>query len=114
MMEFFKKLSDQMKDVFGKLDRTKKIIIAVVTGVVVIAFIVLFSVSSGQPNIVLFSELNADDFGQVTKKLDEMGYHYQTAGQTNIHGAADGARGDPHQAGPGKDDTQGNSGLEAL
>jgi flagellar M-ring protein FliF len=84
MMEFFKKLSGQMKDVFGKLDRTKKIIIAVVTGVVVIAFVVLFSVSSGQPNIVLFSELNADDFGQVTKKLEEMGYHYQTAGQTNI------------------------------
>jgi flagellar M-ring protein FliF len=73
-----------MKEVFGKLDRTKKIIIGVVTGVVVVAFIVLFSVSSGQPNVVLFSELSADDFGQVTKKLDEMGYHYQTSAQTNI------------------------------
>ena len=84
MMEFFKKLFSQMKDIFGKLDRTKKIIIAVVTGVVVIAFIVLFSVSTGQPNVVLFSDLNEDDFGQVTKKMEEMGYHYQTAGQTNI------------------------------
>ncbi len=83
-MEFLKKLFGQMKEVFGKLDRTKKIIIGVVTGVVVIAFIVLFSVSSGQPNVVLFSELSADDFGQVTKKLDEMGYHYQASGQTNI------------------------------
>ncbi|HOT44105.1 MAG TPA: flagellar basal-body MS-ring/collar protein FliF [Spirochaetota bacterium] len=84
MMEFLKKLLGQMKEVFGKLDRTKKIIIGVVTGVVVVAFIVLFSVSSGQPNVVLFSDLPADDFGQVTKKLDEMGYHYQTSGQTNI------------------------------
>jgi len=84
MVEFLKKLLGQMKEVFGKLDRTKKIIIGVVTGVVVVAFIVLFSVSSGQPNVVLFTELTADDFGQVTKKLDEMGYHYQTSGQTNI------------------------------
>lgn len=83
-MEFLKKLLGQMKEVFGKLDRTKKIIIGVVTGVVVVAFIVLFSVSSGQPNVVLFSDLSADDFGQVTKKLDEMGYHYQTSAQTNI------------------------------
>ncbi len=83
-MEFLKKLFGQIKEVFNKLDRTKKIIIGVVTGVVVVAFIVLFSVSSGQPNVVLFSELSADDFGQVTKKLDEMGYHYQASGQTNI------------------------------
>ena len=88
MLEFLKKLFDQMKDIFGKLDRTKKIIIGVVTGVVVVAFIVLFSVSSGQPNVVLFSELSSDDFGQVTKKLDEMGYQYQTIGTDQHHGAA--------------------------
>lgn len=84
MMEFLKKMFGQIKEVFGKLDRTKKIIIGVVTGVVVVAFVVLISVSSGQPNVVLFSELTSDDFGQVTKKLDEMGYHYQTSGQTSI------------------------------
>lgn len=84
MQEFLKKLIGQMKELFGKLDRTKKIIIGVVLGVVVIAFIVLFSVSSGQPNVVLFSELSSDDFGQVTKKLEEMGYPYQTSGQTSI------------------------------
>ena len=84
MQEFLKKLFGQMKELFGKLDRTKKIIIGVVTGVVVVAFIVLFSVSSGQPNVVLFTELSSDDFGQVTKKLEEMGYPYQTSGQTSI------------------------------
>jgi len=84
MLEFLKKLYNQVKEIFGKLDRTKKIIIAVVTGVVVIAFIMLFSVSSGQPNIILFSDLPVDDFGQVTKKLEELGYSYQTSGQTSI------------------------------
>ncbi|HRZ26522.1 MAG TPA: flagellar basal-body MS-ring/collar protein FliF, partial [Spirochaetota bacterium] len=53
-------------------------------GVVVVAFIVLFSVSSGEPNVVLFSELSSEDFGQVTKKLEEMGYHYDTSGTTGI------------------------------
>ncbi|MBN2080276.1 MAG: flagellar M-ring protein FliF [Spirochaetes bacterium] len=84
MLEFFKKIITQLTDIFGKLDTTKKIIIGVVTGTVVVAFIVLFSVSSGQPNVVLFSELSADDFGQVTKKMDEMGFRYETSGQTSI------------------------------
>ncbi len=84
MLEFFKKIITQLTDIFGKLDTTKKVIIGVVTGTVVIAFIVLFSVSSGQPNVVLFSELTADDFGQVTKKMDEMGFRYETSGQTSI------------------------------
>ncbi|MBN2158354.1 MAG: flagellar M-ring protein FliF [Spirochaetes bacterium] len=84
MQDFFKKIVAQMKELFGKLDRTKKIIIGVVVIVVVAAFAVLFTVSTGQPNVVLFTELSADDFGQVTKKLDEMGYGYQTAGQTSI------------------------------
>ena len=35
MQEFLKKLIGQMKELFGKLDRTKKIIIGVVLGVVV-------------------------------------------------------------------------------
>ncbi len=84
MFEFLKKTFNQMKEIFGKLDTTKKIIIGVVTGVVVVAFIVLLSVSSAQPNVVLFSDLNTEDFGQVTKKLEDLGYSYQTSGQTTI------------------------------
>lgn len=84
MAEFFTKILNQLKEIFNKLDTTKKIIIGAVVGVVVVAFIVLFSVSSGEPNVVLFSELGSDDFGQVTKKLEEMGYYYSTSGTTNI------------------------------
>src|SRR5271157_655736 len=84
MLEYLKKLYTQIAEIFGKLDKTKKIIIGVVSGVLVIAFIMLFTVSSGQPNVLLFSDLPADDFGQVTKKLEEMGYQYHTSGQTSI------------------------------
>lgn len=84
MIEFFKKLYEQVKEIFVKLDTTKKIIIGVVVGVVIVSFIVLFSVSTTKPNIILFSDLPAGDFGLVTKKLDEMGYYYTTTGTTNI------------------------------
>ncbi len=84
MNELFAKIIEQVKAIYGKLDTTKKIIIGVVTGVVVVAFVVLFSVSSGHPNVVLFSELSSEDFGQVTKKLEEMGYRYTTVGTTGV------------------------------
>jgi len=84
MGEFFTKLIGQVREVFNKLDNTKKIIIGVVSGVVVVAFIVLFTVSSGEPNSVLFADLPSKDFGEVTKKLEEMGHYYTTSGTTSI------------------------------
>ncbi|MBN2402565.1 MAG: flagellar M-ring protein FliF [Spirochaetes bacterium] len=84
MGEFLKKIFNQLKEVFSKLDKTKKIITFIVLGVVLISFIVLFSVSGSKGNIVLFSDLTSEDFGQVTKKLEEMGYYYTTSGTTNI------------------------------
>jgi len=84
-MDFLRNLVNQLKDVFGKLDTTKKIVIGVVLGVVVVSFIVLFSVSSEQQRVMLFAELDSAEFGQVTKKLDEMGYRYTTGGTTAIY-----------------------------
>jgi len=84
MGEFFTKLLGQIREIFSKLDKTKKIIIGVVTGVVVVSFLVLFSVSSGQPNVVLFADLSSADFGQVTKKMEELGVYYKTTGTTSI------------------------------
>ena len=84
MGEFFTKLFGQAREIFNSLDNTKKIIIGVVTGVVVISFVVLLSVSSGEPNVVLFADLTSEDFGQVTKKLEEMGYYYDTSATTGI------------------------------
>ncbi len=83
-MDFLKKLFEQIKEIFGKLDTTKKIIFGVVVTVVLASFVALFTVSSGEPSIVLFADLPSDDFGQVTKKLEEMGYYYETSGITSI------------------------------
>ncbi len=83
-MELLNRLTGQLKDIYGKLDKTKRIIVISVAAVLVIAFVVLFSVSSDKANVVLFSTLPAEDFGQVTKKLDEMGFKYSTTGTTSI------------------------------
>jgi len=83
-VDFIVRLYKQVKEIFLKLDMTKRIIIGAVAGGIVIAFVVLFSVSSGEPNVVLFSDLPSEDFGQVTKKLEEMNYSYTTTGTTNI------------------------------
>ncbi len=84
MGEFLKKIYSQLKDVFSKLDNTKKIITGVVLGIVLISFVVLFSVSGSKGNVVLFADLPSEEFGQVTKKLEEMGFYYTTTGTTNI------------------------------
>ncbi len=84
MGDFFKKITAQIKEVYAKLDTTKKIIIGVVTAVIIASFITLFAVSSSEPNIPLFTGLTANDFGQVTKKLDELGYYYEVSGTSDI------------------------------
>ena len=84
MNEFFNRVISQVRDIYSKLDRTKKIIIGVVIGGVIVSFAVLLSVSHTEPDSLLFAELSADDFGQVTKKLEEMNYYYKTTGTTAI------------------------------
>ena len=84
MNEFFTRIMNQIREIYSKLDRSKKIIIGVVIGVVIVSFTVLLSVSHSEPNALLFADLSSDDFGQVTKKLEEMGYYYQTTGTTSI------------------------------
>ncbi|HMB20194.1 MAG TPA: flagellar M-ring protein FliF, partial [Spirochaetota bacterium] len=84
MIEFLQNLYTQLKEIYTKLDTTKRIIIGVVAGVLVVSFIVLFSVSTEKANVVLFSDLPAEEFGKVTKQLEEMGYSYTTDGTTTV------------------------------
>lgn len=84
MNEFLKKILDQAKEIWGRLDRTKRIIIGVVAVTILGSFIILFTVSGGEPNVVLFADLPSTDFGQVTKKLEEMGYKFDTRGTTSV------------------------------
>ena len=84
MNELFNRIVNQVREIYGKLDNSKKIIIGVVIGVVIVSFTVLVSVSHSEPDALLFADLSSDDFGQVTKKLEEMGYYYKTTGTTSI------------------------------
>lgn len=83
-MDFLRKLLGQIKEIWSKLDTTKKIIFGVVAGIVVVSFVVLLTVSGKQPGVVLFSELTPEDFGQVTKKLEEMNVPYEARGTSTI------------------------------
>ena len=73
------RILSQITGVFQKLDKTKRIIIGVVAGVVILSFAMLFAISSGEPNVLLFSELSSNDFASVTKKLEELGYYYKSS-----------------------------------
>jgi len=73
-----------IKDIFNKLDKTKRIIIGAVAAVVVLSFAILVGVSSGEPNVLLFSELSSNDFGEVTKKIEELGYYYKASGGASV------------------------------
>ncbi len=84
MDEFLKRITGQIKDIYSKLSVAKRIIIFSIVGVVAVSFLVLFSVSSAVPNSLLFTGLSSKDFGSVTKKLEELGYFYETKGTTNI------------------------------
>lgn len=79
MPEFAQKLLDQTKELFQKLDTTKKAILGGVIAVVVIAVVVLGNLSSQRNKVILFQDLAAKDFSDVTKKLDALGYAYSSS-----------------------------------
>jgi flagellar M-ring protein FliF len=84
-MDFIKKLIEQGKAILSKLNTTQKIIVGSVAGAIIVAFIVLFAVSAEKPNVVLFTDLPSDELGQITKKLEEMGYKYNTSGSSTVY-----------------------------
>lgn len=84
-MEFLKKLLANAREIYGKMNTTQKIVSGSIAGMILIAFIVLFALSANKPNVLLFGDLPSDEFGTVTKKLDELGYKYQTSGSNSVY-----------------------------
>ncbi|GBF50617.1 flagellar MS-ring protein [Leptospira ryugenii] len=76
MPEALQKILDKVKELFNKLDNTKKLILGGVVLVIVVAVVILSNVSSQKNRIVLFKDLDPKDFSEVTKKLDALGYSY--------------------------------------
>ncbi|MBP7901955.1 MAG: flagellar M-ring protein FliF [Spirochaetes bacterium] len=83
-MELLKKLALQAKEAFLKLSTAKKAIVAGVILALFVAFGIMISVSGSEQKVVLFAELESKEFGEVSKKLEEMGYKYSTTGTTGI------------------------------
>ena len=74
----------KIKDFFSKLDTTKKMILGGLLAVVVISIAVLSTVSSQKNKVILFKDLQAKDFSEISKKLDAMGYDYGSSDATMI------------------------------
>ncbi|MCE9501313.1 MAG: flagellar M-ring protein FliF [Leptospira sp.] len=83
MPEQIQKILNQIKDLLSKLDNTKKIILGSVIGAVIVAIVILSSISLQKNSVILFKDLQQKDFSEITKKLDSLGYKYST-GDTSI------------------------------
>lgn len=76
MKEFLTKFLTQLKNVANKLNKKQKIIIGVIFLIVAVSFIFLISFSSKSTQEILYNDLNAKDYGEITKKLQEWGYEF--------------------------------------
>ncbi len=76
MKEFLQKLLTQFKEIYSKLNKKQKVIIGVILLLIIVSFIVLISFSGKATKVILYSNLNAKDFGEITKKLQEWGYEF--------------------------------------
>ncbi len=79
MPESLQKFSNQVKELFEKLDTTKRIIIASVLALVIVGVILLSVFSLEKNNVILFKDLQNKDFAEITKKLDALGYKYSSS-----------------------------------
>jgi flagellar M-ring protein FliF len=84
MPDSFSRILGQLKELFNKLDSTKKIILGSVLGVLVLAVIVLSSISLQKNNVILFKDLAPKEFAEITKKLDVLGYAYSGSDASTI------------------------------
>lgn len=80
MPEFITNLWNQLLEIYGKLDRNKKIILGAVLLVFVVGFVALVTISGEKGNVMLLPEMSVEEFGKVTKKLDELGISYSSSG----------------------------------
>ena len=89
MPEGIQKIIDQVLGLWNGLDTTKKATIGGIIVVVVVAFVAVGSFSSQPAKVLLYENLNAGDYGKITKTLDAMGYAWKGDGTTSIYVAGD-------------------------
>ena len=76
MKDYLIKFLNQLKEAAKKLTGTQKIIIISIVVTIGISFLFLISYSSTAEKVVLYSKLNAKEFSDMTKKLEEWGTYF--------------------------------------
>ena len=72
MPDFLKKFIENVKTIWGKLTLMQKLIGGGVILAVIIGLVILFAVNTSSAGVPLFvSTIDAEDFGKITKKLQE-------------------------------------------
>ncbi len=89
MPPFVTNLIEKLKELNGKLDTTKKIILGSAFVAILVALAIIGNVSSEKSHVVLFKGMETKDFASVTNKLSEMGFSYTTSGTDTIYVAHD-------------------------
>ena len=75
---------NQFINVVRGLDRTKKIIIASVAFILVLALGIASNISLQRNKIVLFQDLATEDFSKITQELESLNYEFDTSGTSII------------------------------
>ncbi len=88
MSPILQNIIDQAQKLWKSLDNTKRIIIGGILVIVTVAFVSMASFSSKSPKILLYGDLNADSYGEITKALEGMNYSWSGSGTSNIYVAA--------------------------
>ena len=81
----YKKVLEKLKTIYASFTSQQKIIIGAVLGGVVIALIVIASLSSEKGSIVLAADLDVKDFAGITAKLTDAGYKFSTSGANTVY-----------------------------
>jgi len=78
MDEFLKKLLDNVKNIYAKLNQTQRLILFGIGALIIVGFVFLVSFSSRQTEALLFqSPLEQYDFTRITNKLTEWDVDYR-------------------------------------
>ena len=75
-MSEVKRILKNIKELWEKLDRSKQIALLAMVSIVIIAFFALGSITKESGKVILYNDLNAADYGNITKSLQAMGYEW--------------------------------------
>ena len=91
MNEWWKRIREQLKGLWGRWNRTQKIILFSIVGAGILALILLFSLSAAPTMVPLITNpvTDADARLQISAKLDEMGVKYQLRADNMFYVADD-------------------------